>query len=241
MKILFIVTLFSTCLISQDVGYKLYKDGDIESALEYYKALIQLDNDDISQEDILYNIGTIYSNMDSTSEAGSIFQQAYHDSLDFSSDLSYNYGNILYRDEQLDKSLEAYKNTLLKNPNDSDARKNYEFVKNKIKKNKNMEKQQDQNQDSKDNEEDKNDNNNNNSDQNKNQNENENEKDKKNNSENNNNENPQNESPQVGNNQNKQIQSNQSAENILNALKENEKVNKKRKQKNYSQESNKDW
>ena len=237
MKILFILTILSTCLISQDVGYKLYRDGEIESALEYYKALIQLDNDDISREDILYNIGTIYSNMDSISEAGSIFQQAYHDSLDFSSDLSYNYGNVLYRVEQLDKSLEAYKNTLLKNPNDSDARKNYEFVKNKIKKNKNMEKQQDQNQDSKDNEEDKSDNNN--SDQNKNQNENEN--DKENNSENNNNEDPQNESPQVGNNQNKQMQSNQSAENILNALKENEKVNKKRKEKNYSQESNKDW
>ena len=236
MKILFILTILSTCLISQDVGYKLYKDGEIESALEYYQALIQLGNDDISREDILYNIGTIYSNMDSISEAGSIFQQAYHDSLDFSSDLSYNYGNVLYRGEQLDKSLEAYKNTLLKNPNDSDARKNYEFVKNKIKKNKNMEKQQDQNQDSKDNEEDKSDNNN--SDQNKNQNENEN--DKENNSENNN-EDPQNESPQVGNNQNKQMQSNQSAENILNALKENEKVNKKRKEKNYSQESNKDW
>lgn len=237
MKILFILTILSTCLISQDVGYKLYKDGEIESALEYYQALIQLGNDDISREDILYNIGTIYSNMDSISEAGSIFQQAYHDSLDFSSDLSYNYGNVLYRGEQLDKSLEAYKNTLLKNPNDSDARKNYEFVKNKIKKNKNMEKQQDQNQDSKDNEEDKSDNNN--SDQNKNQNENKN--DKENNSENNNNEDPQNESPQVGNNQNKQMQSNQSAENILNALKENEKVNKKRKEKNYSQESNKDW
>ena len=237
MKILFILTILSTCLISQDVGYKLYKDGEIESALEYYQALIQLGDDDISREDILYNIGTIYSNMDSISEAGSIFQQAYHDSLDFSSDLSYNYGNVLYRGEQLDKSLEAYKNTLLKNPNDSDARKNYEFVKNKIKKNKNMEKQQDQNQDSKDNEEDKSDNNN--SDQNKNQNENEN--DKENNSENNNNEDPQNESPQVGNNQNKQMQSNQSAENILNALKENEKVNKKRKEKNYSQESNKDW
>ena len=237
MKILFILTILSTCLISQDVGYKLYKDGEIESALEYYQALIQLGNDDISREDILYNIGTIYSNMDSISEAGSIFQQAYHDSLDFSSDLSYNYGNVLYRGEQLDKSLEAYKNTLLKNPNDSDARKNYEFVKNKIKKNKSMEKQQDQNQDSKENEEDKSDNNN--SDQNKNQNENE--KDKENNSENNNNEDPQNESPQVGNNQNKQMQSNQSAENILNALKENEKVNKKRKEKNYSQESNKDW
>ena len=238
MKILFILTILSTYLISQDVGYKLYKDGEIESALEYYQALIQLGDDDISREDILYNIGTIYSNMDSISEAGSIFQQAYHDSLDFSSDLSYNYGNVLYRGEQLDKSLEAYKNTLLRNPNDSDARKNYEFVKNKIKKNKNMEKQQDQNQDSKENEEDKSDNNNN-SDQNKNQNENE--KDKENNSENNNNEDPQNESPQVGNNQNKQMQSNQSVENILNALKENEKVNKKRKEKNYSQESNKDW
>ncbi|GIT10388.1 MAG: hypothetical protein CM1200mP31_5570 [Candidatus Neomarinimicrobiota bacterium] len=33
MKILFILTILSTCLISQDVGYKLYKDGEIESAL----------------------------------------------------------------------------------------------------------------------------------------------------------------------------------------------------------------
>ena len=75
MKILFILTILSTCLISQDVGYKLYKDGEIESALEYYQALIQLGNDDISREDILYNIGTIYSNMDSIQKQVQFFNK----------------------------------------------------------------------------------------------------------------------------------------------------------------------
>ena len=48
-------------------------------------------------------------------------------------------------------------------------------------------------------------------------------------------------SPDQQNEQNREIQSRQTAENILNAIKENEKVNKKRKQTNYSNESGKDW
>ena len=48
-------------------------------------------------------------------------------------------------------------------------------------------------------------------------------------------------SPDQQNEQNREIQSKQTAENILNAIKENEKVNKKRKQTNYSNESGKDW
>ena len=112
--------------------------------------------------------------MDDIPEANSVFQKAYNDSLrNFSSDLSYNYGNALYRSKNLEKSLNAYRDALLKNPNDSDARKNYEFVKNEIKKNKNMNKKQDQKQDSKqdqDNKEDKKDQNSNqNENQNKNQ------------------------------------------------------------------------
>lgn len=244
MKIFLITILFfHTYLNSQDSGYEMYKDGDIDSALKYYNTLLDMDNEDISKEDLIYNIGTIYSSMNNITAANSIFQSAYNDSLkNFSSDLSYNYGNALYRSKNLEKSLNAYKDALLRNPNDSDARKNYEFVKNEIKKNKNMNKQQDQKQDSKDNQENKNDKKDQNSNENENQNQNQND-DKKDNSKNDNNP-SQSESPQVDNNesnQNREMQSNQSAENILNALKENEKVNKKRKQKKSSQQLNKDW
>ena len=244
MKIFLITVLFfHSHLNSQDSGYQMYKDGDINSALQYYNTLLEMENEDISKESLLYNIGTIYSSMNSIPEANSVFQKAYNDSLEnFSSDLSYNYGNALYRSKNLEKSLNAYRDALLRNPNDSDARKNYEFVKNEIKKNKNMIKQQDQKQDSKQDQDNKEDKKDQNSNQNENQNQNQNDN-KKNNS--NNDENPnQDESPQVDNNesnQNQEIQSNQSAENILNALKENEKVNKKRKQKKSSQESVKDW
>ena len=229
MKIFLITVLFfHSYLNSQDSGYQMYKNGDINSALQYYNTLLEMENEDISKQSLLYNIGTIYSSMDNITEANSVFQKAYNDSTEnFSSDLSYNYGNALYRSKNLKKSLNAYKNALLKNPNDSDARKNYEFVKNEIKKNKNMNKQQEKDQNSNENE-------------NQNQNQNDN---KKNNSNNDNNPN-QNQSPQVDNNesnQNREMQSSQSAENILNALKENEKVNKKRKQKKSSQQSVKDW
>ena len=43
------------------------------------------------------------------------------------------------------------------------------------------------------------------------------------------------------NNDDKQIEIDQNVENILNAMKENEKVNKKRKQNNFSNESGKEW
>ena len=244
MKIFLITILFfHSYLNSQDSGYQMYKNGDIDSALQYYNMLLEMENKDIPKESLLYNIGTIYSSMNNIPKANSAFQIVYNDSLqNVSSDLSYNYGNALYRSKNLEKSLHAYRDALLRNPNDSDARKNYEFVKNEIKKNKNMNKQQDKNQDSQQNQDNKEDKKDQNSNQNENQNQNQNEN-KKNNS--NNDENPnQNESPQVDNsesNQNREMQSNQSAENILNALKENEKVNKKRKQKKSSQQSVKGW
>ena len=48
-------------------------------------------------------------------------------------------------------------------------------------------------------------------------------------------------SKQQENNEEKQIEIDQNVENILNAMKENEKVNKKRKQNNFSNESGKEW
>jgi tetratricopeptide (TPR) repeat protein len=245
MKILFIIIISLSGLLSQDMGYKMYKNGDIESALKYYKQLVNIDNENLSNEELLYNIGTIYAQMDSASEASSIFEEAYQDSSGYTSELSYNYGNTLYRSQKLEESLKAFRETLLKNPDDLDARKNYEFVKNEIERNKSMQKKKDESKESdeeesdkdkeKDKEKDKKDDS---------QNDKSNNKEDKNDSKNNDNgptDNQNSKSPDQQNEQNREIQSKQSAENILNAIKENEKVNKKRKQTNYNNESGKDW
>ena len=245
MKILFVSIISLSVLSSQDMGYKMYENGDIQSALDYYEQLRNTENENISQDELLYNIGTIYSQMDSTSKASSVFEQAYEDSSVYSSDLSYNYGNTLYRSQQLEESLKAFRGALLSNPDDLDARKNYEFVKSEIKKNKSMQKKKYESKKSDKEESDKNK-------------QKEKDRDKKDDSQNdessnqqdkndskNNDEGPtdnqNSKSPDQQNEENREIQSKQTAENILNAIKENEKVNKKRKQANYSNESGKDW
>lgn len=245
MKILLIIGALISGLSSQDMGYKMYKNGDIDSALDYYKQLVDMDDKNLSNEELLYNIGTIYAQIDSTNKANAIFETVYQDSSGYTSELSYNYGNTLYRSQKLEESLKAFRETLLKDPEDLDARKNYEFVKSEIEKNKSMQKEKDKSKESDEEE----------SEENK---EKEKEKDKKddsqndksnneednNDSKNNDNgptDNQNSKSPDQQNEQNRDVQSKQSAENILNAIKENEKVNKKRKQTNYSNESGKDW
>ena len=230
MKILFVSIISLSVLSSQDMGYKMYENGDIQSALDYYEQLRNTENENISQDELLYNIGTIYSQMDSTSKASSVFEQAYEDSSVYSSDLSYNYGNTLYRSQQLEESLKAFRGALLSNPDDLDARKNYEFVKSEIKKNKSMQKKKDESKKSDKEESDKNK-------------QKEKDRDKKDDSQNdessnqqdkndskNNDEGPtdnqNSKSPDQLNEENREIQSKQTAENILNAIKENEKVNK---------------
>ena len=148
MRFLIIILLFSK-VVSQDIGQKMIDNGDYESALNYYEYLLNEEN--LSKDDILYNLATIYSSIDSLKKAEEFFDYAMQDSLNPSSELSYNRGNLLYRSKMLDKSLKSYRDALLKNPEDNDARKNYEFVKNEIEKNQQA---QQKNQDQDDNSED---------------------------------------------------------------------------------------
>ena len=245
MKILFIVGALISGLSSQDMGYKMYKNGDIDSALDYYKQLVDMDDKNLSNEELLYNIGTIYAQIDSTNKANAIFETVYQDSSGYTSELSYNYGNTLYRSQKLEESLKAFRETLLKDPEDLDARKNYEFVKSEIEKNKSMQKEKDKSKES--DEEESQENKEKEKDRDKkddSQNDESNNEEDNNDSKNNDNgptDNQSSKSPDQQNEQNRDVQSKQSAENILNAIKENEKVNKKRKQTNYSNESGKDW
>ena len=239
----FIFLFFFNFVFSQDIGQKMFNNGDSDSAIKYYRYL--LENENLSKDDILYNLASIYSSIDSLKKAEEYFNLAIQDSLNPSADLSYNRGNMFYKSLNLEESLKSYRDALLKNPNDNEARMNYEFVKNEIdKKNKNQQQNQDKDEESQEHENNKN-----------NQNEDQNQGDKNKDSKpNNSDKNPKNnnnddgptdqnfsQSPKEQNNQDRQMSIDQNVENILNAMKENEKVNKKRKQKNYSNESGKEW
>tara|TARA_B100000965_G_scaffold67420_1_gene52979 strand:- start:3553 stop:4281 length:729 start_codon:yes stop_codon:yes gene_type:complete len=238
-----IIVLLSSQILSQDIGQKMIDNGDFDSAINYYQYL--LDNENLSKDDIIYNLATIYTAIDSIKKAEKYFDLAMQDSLNPSSDLSYNRGNMFFKSQMLEESLKSYRDALLKNPEDDAARKNYEFVKNEIKKN--QQAQEENQQEDKNSEESENNDNDQKEDQKE---KNENQDDKSNNSDknpekNNNDDGSQkqdiSQSNKQENDEQKQIEIDQNVENILNAMKENEKVNKKRKQNNFSNESGKEW
>ena len=57
MKFLILI-LFTSQLLSQDIGQKMIDNGDFDSALNYYKYL--LENEKLSKDDIIFNLTTIY-------------------------------------------------------------------------------------------------------------------------------------------------------------------------------------
>lgn len=239
MKKLILIIIISS-IYCQDLGEKMIKNEDFSSALSYYKKLL-IEENDLSKEDILFNIASIYSYLDSTKIAEKYFNLTKQDSIQSTSDLNYNHGNLLYRNKRLSESLSLYKQALLKNPNDVDARINYEIVKNEIEKSQNNQQNDKSDKDKEDAENNKQ-KNKDESDKKKNK------DDKSNNSKGDPQADDQSDGPKENNqdnktdkNENKQFKNEQSSENILNALKENEKVNKRRKQKNYSNTSGKQW
>lgn len=67
------------------------------------------------------------------------------------SDFLYNLGNSFFRLNQYDKALESYKGSLILNPDDLDAKKNYELAQKKLKEQKNQQKRDQDKQSDKEN------------------------------------------------------------------------------------------
>ena len=90
-----ITIIFLSQLFSQDIGQKMIENGDYDSAIKYYQFL--LNDKDLSKDDIIYNLATIYSSLDSLKKAEEFFNLAFKDSFNHSSELSYNQGNMFFK------------------------------------------------------------------------------------------------------------------------------------------------
>jgi Ca-activated chloride channel homolog len=144
-----------------------YNAGKYEQALREYKKLIERKNDPRLQ----FNAGAAAYRKEQFDEAIKRFNDALlSPDVKLQQQAYYNRGNALYqlgektpdpgkRTEAWEKSLQDYKNTLNLNPQDGDAKFNYEFVKKRLEELKQQQpkQQQQQNKNKQDDKQDKDD------------------------------------------------------------------------------------
>lgn len=215
---------------------RAYENGNYEEAAELYRAAIA---DDPDNAKLHFNLGNTLAKMGNTEEAENAFSR-YKSLVESPVDESladYNTGKMLTDQEQYDQALDYFREALKNNPNDMDARHNYELA---------LRKQQEKQQENQQQQSDSNENQENEEDQNSQNNQNQQNQDQ-------NQDQPQNENQQQ-NSQDQQSEdqqqpipidmTEQEAENILDALKqlERELLENRKKESTQAQSGNdKDW
>ena len=112
---------------SSDPALNAYRQGDYDKAIELYSELLAKDSDD---RNLKFNLGGAFYKKGTLNSAKSGFEDALTlEAPEAKSRAYYNLGNTLFKMNKPEKSLEAFKYAMKFNPEDEDAKFNYEFVK----------------------------------------------------------------------------------------------------------------
>ena len=226
--IFILLSILIQSLLAQDEGMLNYQKQNYKAAEEYYESV--LENDDSNSKAYFGKGSSLYMQND-LKNAEISFNESIADSEELLQSKAYfNLGNISYKNNKMDEALQFYKKALELNPDDDEARFNYEFI--KYQKKPEEEKDEDKKDESKK-DEDKKDEDKKNED---------NKDDEKKDDEKNNEESDNNKQPQQQSQDEKKSQDLKKAESILNALKNDEKVMQKQQiQKFKTKKLLKDW
>ena len=136
-------------------GNRQFKKGDWQkSEIEYRKALLK----DTSSVAASYNLANSLYRQDNFEEAGKALEKIKETvaGSPASADYYYNLGNVAVQKKDWGSAVEAYKQSLLRRPDDMDAKENYAYAKLMLKNegggggggndNQNQDQNQDQNQ-----------------------------------------------------------------------------------------------
>jgi Ca-activated chloride channel family protein len=209
-----------------------YKNGDYELAVQLYRQAIDQNPDNPR---LYFNLGNALAEIGNTEEAMAVYEQykSMTEVNDQQALADYNKGKLLSEQENFDEALSHFREALRKNPEDEDARFNYELAQRmkQQQEQEQQEQQQDSQSDQDDSEGEQEQENDQNQDENQQQNPNQQPQDQ---------EQPQNQEqrPEPSN------MSEQEAENILDALEqlERELLENREKEANVSsQQNDKDW
>ena len=236
-----IIVLLMSALQAQDKGRKAYESGKYDEARAYYEHVLNNRKNDAAAQ---FGLGaTAYKQQDMEIATRSLDAVKNSDDPSLAAKALYNLGNMFRDQQKMAESLAMYRKALELDPMDEDAKINYELLKQVIEQQQTeeQEQQQDQNSDQK-----KEDDGQNQASQDQQQ---DNKEDQKQNQQN---QGDQKQSEKPAQQQQSQVEQEASqgkksdkqmqAEAILNALKDQEKINQKRQiAKSKSRKMEKDW
>ena len=139
----FFLLFFVSISIGADKGIDHYNNNEFEKARQYYESILIDRNDDPAAN---FGLGSTAFQQQDYSTAMKGFETALGTDNDkLKSSAYYNMANILAQNQRLEESLAFFRKSLELNPSDLDAKINYELIKFQL-----QQQQQQQNQDEND-------------------------------------------------------------------------------------------
>ena len=125
--IFIILLLLINVSFSQDRGKAAFDNGNYDDARLYYENILRSrDNDDAAK----YGLGvSAYKQNDIEGALSALKEITNTDDKNLSSKSYYNLANILRESGEMEESLKYYKKSILLNPMDKDAKINFELLK----------------------------------------------------------------------------------------------------------------
>ncbi len=123
-----IIFVFSiTGLFADDEGLNNYKNKKFEEAKKYYEQIITLRENNAAAS---LGLGASQYQLGDIPNAAKSFEEALKSkNINIQDRAYYNLGNSLYSQQKIEESIAFYRKALELNPNDDDAKFNYELAK----------------------------------------------------------------------------------------------------------------
>ena len=141
---------FVSISIGADKGIDYYNNNEFEKARQYYESILIDRNDDPAAN---FGLGSTAFQQQDYSTAMKGFETALGTDNDkLKSSAYYNMANILAQNQRLEESLAFFRKSLELNPSDLDAKINYELIKFQLQQQQNQDQNQNQDENDKDDE-----------------------------------------------------------------------------------------
>jgi len=146
----FFLLFFVSISIGADKGIDHYNNNEFEKARQYYESILIDSNDDPAAN---FGLGSTAFQQQDYAAAMKGFETALGTDNDkLKSSAYYNMANILAQNQRLEESLAFFRKSLELNPSDLDAKINYELIKFQLQQQQNQDKNQNQDENDKDDE-----------------------------------------------------------------------------------------
>ena len=146
----FFLLFFVSISIGADKGIDHYNNNEFEKARQYYESILIDRNDDPAAN---FGLGSTAFQQQDYAAAMKGFETALGTDNDkLKSSAYYNMANILAQNKRLEESLAFFRKSLELNPSDLDAKINYELIKFQLQQQQNQDQNQNQDENNKDDE-----------------------------------------------------------------------------------------